>query len=245
VLFLREDSGEMLDMKKLSVVGLLKHSVTPTFLSAAKSAENNPNATHTRLSIVAALLFLSSLPLSSHSISAASGKTGGAPATGSKSCGVAALARLSDFLQVGPEAREKILGTPAPEGGFSLAELKTLAAKNGMRLEAVRQPANAEIIIPSIVLWKIGHYGVITEKRGTQYRIVDGQSTGVWLGAQTIQQNSSGNFLVPEQLLPAQWSRLGQGEAAGLRGEHTCPDCSLDFPDDEDPPPDCCDDNDD
>jgi RHS repeat-associated protein len=139
----------------------------------------------------------------------------------------------------------KDLNASAPEGGFSLAELQTLAAKYGMSLEAVRLPEEADIPARCIVHWNIGHYGVIAEKRGSHYRVLDGLSAGIWMDSRAIQRSTSGAFLVPAQASLADWQRLTQQEAAALRGEHTCPQCSALIPDDEDPPTDCCDDNDD
>jgi RHS repeat-associated protein len=157
------------------------------------------------------------------------------------------LAKLADVLQIAPEARERILNAPAPDGGFSLAELQSLAATNGIVLAAVRKPPGAEIIVPCIVHWKIGHYSVITEKKGSQYRILNDQSVGVWLDAEKIAKSASGTFLVPRPLLPSKWLRLTEEESAALRAGYICPPeiCLRQIPDDEDPPTDCCDDNDD
>jgi RHS repeat-associated protein len=179
-------------------------------------------------------------------------KTNSTPVA-SQSCGAVALSQLAHVLQSGTKVEERILNTPAPKNGFSLAELQGLAATNGMKLEAVRPSNGGEIPVPSIVHWKVGHYGVLVAKRGLSYRVIDERSGGgVWVDSRTMQIYGSGVFLAPEGAVQSDWHQLSQAEAEALRGGIPCYGwvqygyCYYgDLPDDEDPPQDCCDDNDD
>jgi YD repeat-containing protein len=56
-----------------------------------------------------------------------------------------ALASLAEALGRGPEVRERLLAEPAPEGGFTVAQLLDLARTNGLALEAVRRPAGMAV----------------------------------------------------------------------------------------------------
>jgi len=195
---------------------------------------------------VAALLLFDLLLLASNSVeaeqSAATKASDTPPPTVSQNCGAIALAQLAHALQIGQETETRILNAPAPQDGFSLADLQTLAAKYGMALEGVRWTKRGEIVVPCIVHWKIGHYGVIAEKKGSQYLILGGQSRGVWMDWQMIHANASEAFLTPISRLTASWQRISEAEYA-IRGSAVLRGPGL--PDDEDPPTDCCDDNDD
>jgi hypothetical protein len=113
-------------------------SLTSTLLPASKLANHKPDSLGPSL---VTLLFFSLLLSGIDSVRAASAKLSGPPPTDSRSCGISALARLADLLHAEAEASERILNTPAPQAGLSLSELQTLAAKNGIPLEAVRHPA--------------------------------------------------------------------------------------------------------
>jgi hypothetical protein len=140
-----------------------------------------------------------------------------------QNCGAVALAQLAHTLHSGTNLEEKFLNTPAPQGGFSLADLRGLAAANGIKLEAVRAPSGAEWPVPCIVHWKIGHYGVILERKGSNYRIVSKPSgRGIWVDSRAMQVYASGAVLAPEDSVERSWRPLSQTEAETLRGTIAC-----------------------
>jgi hypothetical protein len=134
IAFFGRDSGEMLDMKNLllslpvkSIANKLRHATT--------------------------LLLPGFILLIGHSACAEQGqptRTNGTPVA-PQNCGAVALAQLAHILQSGTKLEEKILNTPAPQGGFNLADLRGLGAANGMKLEAVRAPTGAALPVPCIV----------------------------------------------------------------------------------------------
>src|SRR5712664_4686339 len=59
-------------------------------------------------------------------------------------CGPLALSQLAEAMKLPASSIQSLLAAPAPERGYSAAELLTLAQTNGLALRAVRRPPGAE-----------------------------------------------------------------------------------------------------
>ncbi|HEY5911514.1 MAG TPA: RHS repeat-associated core domain-containing protein [Verrucomicrobiae bacterium] len=153
-------------------------------------------------------------------------------------CGLLALNRLGANLQLNKLLKRQLLRTPAPLTGFSVAELLELGRTNGIPLEAVRRPAQAELVVPSIIHWKLNHYAVVMDKSAERTLVLDPSFNGeLWMDVETIEAEASGVFIVPAGKAPSSWPRLTPTECAAIFGKGY----PSGFSDWEDAPPDDCD----
>ena len=95
----------------------------------------------------------------------------------------------------------------SPYRGFSLTEVAQLATQLGMPNQMAKWSDSAEIPVPSVVNWKLGHYAAIIGKEGEKYRVKD-LTFGFdnLISDEAIRAEASGYFLV-----------AGCEPAAGLR----------------------------
>jgi YD repeat-containing protein len=157
---------------------------------------------------------------------------------GAYNCGVAALECVGVALQ-GPAWRRQPYGSlPANIGGVSLLTLSQLAQERRLGLTAVFRQEGLELVAPSVVHWRLNHYGAIVARRGEFYEVVDPVfERRAWLTAEAILAEASGYFLVPTALKPAGWRLAPESESAFVSGrgnpyylddyvDHQCPDPS-------------------
>jgi len=158
-------------------------------------------------------------------------------------CGVYALDIVAKQM-FGTNDYRWLLGQFSPRSGFSLAALQKFAAKRKLGLVAVRRPPGAEIVVPSVVHWKVNHYAAIVEKRGGGYLVIDPAFGGrIAMETESIDAEASGAFLVPQDKAPISWAQLSEAECQGIYGGGGG-DTILDDGDRGDPSPDPCDDYD-
>jgi hypothetical protein len=164
-------------------------------------------------------------------------------------CGSFALGHLAMQLNLPQPVIQKLFATDSPDGGFTMAELLTLAKTNGLAVEAVRQPEGAELVVPCVVHWKLNHYAAILEKKDGRYLVVDPTfERHVWMEASTIEAEASGDFIVPRDKVPASWNELSAAACAQIYGKGyygtfndlddtpQCP-CNCDYEDSDSDPP--------
>ncbi len=153
-------------------------------------------------------------------------------------CGSYALGHLAMAMGLGNRTAQKLFDMDSPDGGFNMSELLALARSNGISVEAVHCPADALPVVPSVVHWKLNHYAAITEQKGNLYRVDDPTFSGhVWMTAATIAAESSGDYILPADKVPASWAKMSEVACARIYGmgfPNTFNDC------DDDPPPDHC-----
>jgi RHS repeat-associated protein len=157
-------------------------------------------------------------------------------------CGSFALGHLAMALNCNKDVVQRLLTLDSPDGGFDMAELLEIAKTNGLRLEAVRRPLGAPLVVPSVVHWKLNHYAAIMEKDGELYRVEDPTFEGdVWMDEATINAEASGDFILPKDKVPASWEKISQLAAAKIYGKGG-PNIMNDY--DDDGPPNCGSDSD-
>ena len=121
-------------------------------------------------------------------------------------CGTLALHRVAEILQSTSPRLGDVLQTPSPESGFSLSLLKQMADGLQLNLVAVQRSAGQDLVVPSVVHWKLDHYAAITAQEGNRYRVEDPTfEHTIWMDAETINAEASGYFLVPYSKLPSGW----------------------------------------
>ncbi len=138
-------------------------------------------------------------------------------------CGPFALDRILAARNPADPAREVVNRYPSTSEGTSLAELDKLAESIGLGARLISRSRGSAIPVPSVVHWKLGHFGALVEKRGTRYLLRDSTFvTSQWIEASVIDDEASGHFLVPgdrTDALPDGWRELSAAEAEGIRGK--------------------------
>ncbi|MBU2777197.1 hypothetical protein HFU84_06710, partial [Acidithiobacillus sp. CV18-2] len=86
-----------------------------------------------------------------------------------------------------------------PEG-MTLADLERLAGEAGLTLQAFRRiDAQAEIPVPSVVHWQVGHFGTLLAFQNGKYLLRDSvYPQERWIHEDILHQEGSGYFLLPE-----------------------------------------------
>ncbi len=109
----------------------------------------------------------------------------------------------------------------SPAQGFSLTELKAMARDElGTPMQVAKRTPGATLILPSVVHWKVGHYGALMREQGGAILLRDptfGNDT--WMTQAAIDTEGSGYFLVPVGPLPAGWATVADLEAATVYGK--------------------------
>lgn len=135
-------------------------------------------------------------------------------------CGSFALGHVARAMGLSSKIVHGLFQAQSPDGGFSISELLNMAQTNGMAMEAVRPLAGAELVVPSVVHWRLNHYAAIVEKKGNFYRVEDPTFEHVnWIDAETIAAEAGGEFLIPKSKVPAGWVEISSVECNSIYGK--------------------------
>lgn len=136
-------------------------------------------------------------------------------------CGPLALGRILGHLQAPGNWLQQVGESKSPKGGFSLAQVHSLAGSYGLKMQMAKRQPGAAVVFPCIVHWKLDHYAALI--RRTSDGLIHCQdptfSNDTWLGDAALDQEASGFFLIPEGPLPEGWSSVGVEEAATVFGK--------------------------
>ncbi len=135
-------------------------------------------------------------------------------------CGPYALSLIHTYQQGMPPVGF-MDNIASPPEGFSLTELKAFA-QNGLNtpMQVAKRDAGAALILPSVVHWKVGHYGALIRQQGGAIYLQDptfGNDT--WMSQASIDSEASGYFLVPVGALPAGWTAVTDAVASTIYGK--------------------------
>lgn len=134
-------------------------------------------------------------------------------------CGTVAMAATVKALNLGQPVRCDAFQAHSPPEGFSLRDLEQIAQRYQWPLVAVERTQGVELLVPSVVHWRQGHYGAIVARRGFTYLVQDPVLGGErWLHMSVINEEASGRFMAPESSLTENWRRLDSEEAGKVRG---------------------------
>jgi len=135
-------------------------------------------------------------------------------------CGSFALGHLANAMHLDPQVCRRLDDIDSPDGGFHMDELLKLAKTNGMEVEAVRRPAGAPLVVPSIVHWKLNHYAAIIQAKNGRYFVEDPTfGAGLWMDGDAINEEASGEFILPQDKVPSNWEKLSTAECAAIYGK--------------------------
>lgn len=139
-------------------------------------------------------------------------------------CGPYALSRV--WLAVRPTETipDKMLASRATAQGTTLAQLKTLANDAQMNYQIAWRRPGARLLLPSVVHWKLGHFGALIKEENGRYLIQDpaldaGSGGEAWVSPAVLDTEASGYFLVPEGTLPEGWHAVAKEEGARVWGK--------------------------
>jgi RHS repeat-associated protein len=134
-------------------------------------------------------------------------------------CGTFALKAVGEKLQPDNRALEKLIEIPSPTNGFSMATLLDTSKQYGLNMVAVRRPQGQDLIVPSVVHWRQNHYAAILDHQDNNYLVSDPTfGHEKWMSAEAIDEEASGEFLVPAALLTNGWTQLARNEIETVHG---------------------------
>jgi RHS repeat-associated protein len=137
-------------------------------------------------------------------------------------CGPLALLRILKYgnAQPSPAALRVLEQSPSTDHGLSLSAVAQIAAGAGMNYQAAYRSQGAAIIVPAVAHWKVGHYAAIVDRGKNGRYVVQDTTFGadIRVSPSTLDEESSGYFLVPEGPLPAGWRPVSTAEGARVWG---------------------------
>jgi len=135
-------------------------------------------------------------------------------------CGTFALKAVGGVMQPGNSALESLVEEPSPTNGFNMAGLVDLAKKYGLNMVAVRRTAGQQLIVPSVVHWRQNHYAAILQQTTNDLYLVSDPTFGTqkWMPAEVINEEASGEFLIPTKSEASGWMVLARNDAKAIHG---------------------------
>ena len=131
------------------------------------------------------------------------------------------LRALSPRQPVSREVHESV----STDHGTSLVMVEAFARKLGLDYQPAFREAGAEVLVPSVVHWKVGHYGALTQEIvAARFLVKDPTFTDDFVvSPSALDQEASGYFLVRAGALPPGWRSVPPQEAQGVWGKGSVP----------------------
>jgi RHS repeat-associated protein len=138
-------------------------------------------------------------------------------------CGPLALDRICFATDRSKAGNQLIQDSQSTKNGFSAKELAELSRQLGMNYQVAFRSAGAEVILPAVVHWKVGHYAALIARDGELLRAEDPTfgTSKVWLSDDALDDEASGYFLVRPGALPSGWRAVSESEAHQVWGKGT------------------------
>jgi RHS repeat-associated protein len=137
-------------------------------------------------------------------------------------CGPLALMRILKYgdAQPSPMALRVLDQSPSTDHGLSLSAVEQIAARAGMHYQAAFRSPGAEIIVPAVAHWKVGHYAAVVGRANNGRYLVQDTTFGedIRVSEATLNEEASGYFLVPAGPLPEGWRPVSAAEGAAIWG---------------------------
>ncbi len=137
-------------------------------------------------------------------------------------CGPMALKEIQRARKAPGDWESFLLATQSPSVGFSLKEVHEMSEKLGMKLQMARRAPGAEVLLPAVVHWKVGHYAALQRRLAGSNYIVTQDLTfdqTAALSDAALDGEASGVFLVRSGPLPKGWSAVPAAEAGLIYGK--------------------------
>jgi RHS repeat-associated protein len=135
-------------------------------------------------------------------------------------CGPSALQELSLATRHKIDHPEIIKQSRSTAQGMALTDVQALAAKIDMPMQMAKRMAGATFIYPAVIHWKLGHYAALVGERDGKFIVHDTTFGGArfLISAKTLEQETSGYFLVPAGPLPKGWVPVGKQDGSRVFG---------------------------
>lgn len=151
-------------------------------------------------------------------------------------CGPFALRNIRESLELQPALHPSIDQKRSTAKGVSLAELQELAGEMDMAWVAAEREPGAELPLPVLAHWKVGHYAAVLKKMEDGRLLVRDPTFlhDFLMDPEVLDQESSGRFLIPRAALGRGWKLLSDEEAGTVFGKG-----APNSKDADDAPPEC------
>lgn len=118
-------------------------------------------------------------------------------------CGPLALDRICFATDRAKAGSPLIQDSQSTAKGFSGRELAGLSRQLGMNYQVAFRASGAEVILPAVVHWKVGHYAALIARDGALLRAEDPtfSTSKVWLSDDALDDEASGYFETSEKPL--------------------------------------------
>ncbi|HEY3822479.1 MAG TPA: RHS repeat-associated core domain-containing protein [Polyangiaceae bacterium] len=137
-------------------------------------------------------------------------------------CGPSALARiLATHPSAQPEQSRSVLAeSQSTPIGLSLTAVQGISAQAGMDYQMAFRSPGAPLVVPAVAHWRAGHYAALLAKRGDDRYLVADATFGedIVVAEATLEEETSGYFLVPPGDLPNGWRPVEALEGARVWG---------------------------
>ncbi|HEY7080873.1 MAG TPA: RHS repeat-associated core domain-containing protein [Nitrososphaeraceae archaeon] len=136
-------------------------------------------------------------------------------------CGPLALHSIMLAFNPNNPQTKMIDAAASTKRGFSLHKVAELSCKLGLNYQmAFRDKSSASIIIPAVVHFKLDHFAALIRHEEDRYLLVDPTfKDDVWVTKETLEDETSGYFLVPQGELPDGWRAVDSREAKLVWGK--------------------------
>jgi RHS repeat-associated protein len=135
-------------------------------------------------------------------------------------CGPLALHRIKTATDPQPEAAMAIFDSASTQKGFSLTQVAELSKKIGLNYQMAFREKGGVFIVPSVLHWKVDHYAAIIRQDGDRYLLQDPTfRNDVWATRQTLEDETTGYFVVPSGPLLKGWRMVKSQEGDTIWGK--------------------------
>ncbi len=133
-------------------------------------------------------------------------------------CGPQALSLLRQSMGLGYSGQVEAF-TSFREG-TSLQQNQRWASDLGMDFQMAYRPAGTEVVVPSLVHWKAGHYAALVARDGDRYVLKDPTFNGeLRVSRAALDDEATGYCLIPKGSLPQGWWAVSDEEGREVWGK--------------------------
>jgi RHS repeat-associated protein len=139
-------------------------------------------------------------------------------------CGPLALAQIYEVNHPGAALPRSIDDYKSTSLGTNLEQVHDWAKELKLDYQVAFRSKGADVLVPSVVHWKVGHFAALTAGPADRYISHDstfGMSNVV--SKDVLDSEASGYFLVPRGSLPPGWRPVLSGEASTIFGKGEAP----------------------
>ncbi len=135
-------------------------------------------------------------------------------------CGPFSISRIEAALNPSTPIPTAIFTEKSATNGTSLFQNWLLSQRVGLKYQMAKRSPGAEIPLPAMVHWKLGHFSALTKFEDGHYKIEDPTFNQGFVSAQVLDSESD-YYLIPVGPLPPGWSPVTEAEGKTVFGRST------------------------